>query len=478
MTRIRRPRPADSRSTRRASAAALALTGLLSAAACSGTQSEPRAAAPAVTAGPAAPSPSDDSPPASPAPAGRVVPLTPDVTNKLDAAIKQVMSKVSIPGVTVSYTTPEGSYQRAFGVARTTTGTPMSPYGRMRIGSVTKTLTATAVLRLVDQGKVDLDDPISTYVPHVPGGEEITVRELGEMRSGLYNYTLDPDFQQAFFGNPNRTFTPDELLAYAFKHPANFPPDTKFEYSNTNLILLGLVVEKAGGQPLVDFMNQQVFGPAGLDSTTLPTGAAFPAPYAHGYTNQTLNGTVEDSTGSNSSWVWSAGAAISTLADLTTWSKVLATGAPLLKPDTQAERLRTRSVGTPDLGYGFGVFTTHGWIGDNGALPGYEAVVLYLPEAQASLVILLNTDIVHDGAEPSTFVARAITEIVSPDNVYTVPAPPGSASPSPSTGSPQPSAPATGSPQPSPGSPQPSAPETSAPRPSAPATSAPALHPV
>ncbi|MFJ7909195.1 serine hydrolase domain-containing protein [Kitasatospora sp. NPDC096204] len=440
----RSPRPAVPRSVRAASAA-LALSGLLAVSACSGGSSPARQAGSAVTAEPAALSPT-----ATPtgSPTGAVVALTPDVMSRLDTAIKQAMSEAAIPGVIIGYTTPDGSYQRTFGVADKDAGTPMSPDLYMRIGSVTKTFTTTGILRLVDQGKLGLDDPISKYVPNVPGGDAITLRQLGEMRSGLFNYTLDSDFQQAFFNDPNRPFTPDQLLAYAFKHPANFAPDAKFEYSNTNLILLGLVVEKVGGQPLQDFLNQQVFTPAGLARTSLPTDATFPDPHAHGYTNQTAGGAVEDSTTWNPSWGWAAGAAISDLADLQTWSKVLATGEPLLQPATQAERLKFKSAGdTPDLGYGFGVFDTHGWIGHNGSLPGYEAVVLHLPQAKAGLVILLNTDITHDGSEPSTLVARAITQIVSPNNVYTLPTPPASGSP---TASPSPTTSPTTSPTGSP----------------------------
>ncbi|WP_078911546.1 serine hydrolase domain-containing protein [Streptomyces sp. NRRL WC-3742] len=440
----RRPRPAAHRSVRAASAA-LALTGLLTTAACSGSSkpAEPAAGA-VVTAAPAALSPSPSTAASS---GGAVVPFTPDVTSRLDTAIKQTMSQVGVPGVIVGLTTPDGSYQRAFGVADKTSGTPMSPDLYMRVGSVTKTMTATAVLQLVDQGKVGLDDPISKYVQGVPGGDKISVRDLGDMRSGLYSYSFDPDFQHALFSDPKRPFTPDELLAYAFKHPANFPPGTQYEYSNTNAVLLGVLVEKLTGKSLTDVLGQQVFGPVGMTKTNLPTDAAFPTPHAHGYTNQTLNGDVQDSTDWNPSWGWAAGAAISTLSDLQTWAKVLATGDPLIKPATQAERLKYRGVGTPDLGYGFGIFTTHGWVGHNGSLPGYQSVVMYLPEAKATMVVLLNTDISHEGSEPSTFLARAITQIFSPNNVYTLPTPPASGSASPSASAASPSAsPSTASP--------------------------------
>lgn len=429
---LRRPHPAVPRSVRVASAA-LALTGLLATAACSGSSktADPAAGA-VVTAEPAALSPSASAP-ASASSSGSVVALTPDVQAKLDTAIKQVMSQVDIPGVIVGLTSPDGSYQRAFGVADKSAGTPMSPDLYMRVGSVTKTMTATAVLELVDQGKVGLDDPISKYVQGVPGGDQISIRDLGDMRSGLYSYSFDPDFQKALFTDPKQPFTPDQLLSYAFKHPANFAPGTQYEYSNTNAVLLGVLVEKVTGKSLTDVLGQQVFTPAGMTKTNLPTDAAFPTPHAHGYTNQTLNGDVQDSTDWNPSWGWAAGAAISTLSDLQTWAKVLATGDPVIKPATQAERLKFRGVGTPDLGYGFGVFTTHGWVGHNGSLPGYQSVVTYLPDAKATMVVLLNTDISHEGSEPSTFVARAITQIFSPNNVYTLPTPPASGSASPSS---------------------------------------------
>ncbi|GAA3470646.1 hypothetical protein GCM10018965_051990 [Nonomuraea roseola] len=111
---------------------------------------------------------------------------------------------------------------------------------------------------------------------------------------------------------------------------------------------------------------------------------------------------------------------ISNLQDLRTWARVLATGT-LLTPKTQAERLKTRPATIPGTGYGLGVFDVRGWIGHNGSLPGYQSLTVYLPEAQATLVILINTDISHDGAQPSTLFGQAITRIVTPDHVFDLP---------------------------------------------------------
>ncbi|MFH8384268.1 serine hydrolase domain-containing protein [Kitasatospora sp. NPDC018058] len=448
MTDIRRPRAAAPRTAGRATAAALALTGLLAVSACSsGSKPARQATDPAVTAEPAALSPSATIPP-SPSPgaasSGAVVPLTPDVTSRLDAAIQRVMSQASVPGVSVGIITPGGTYQKSFGVADKTAGTPMDPGLLGRIGSETKTFTATAVLQLVDQGKVSLDDPISQYVDGVPGGAGITVRQLGEMRSGLFPYSSDPDFVNTLINDPNRVFTPDQLLAYGYKHPAVFPPGAQFQYNNSNYILLGKLIENVGRKPADDLLKDQVFTPASLGRTSFPVDGTMPVPYAHGYTDQTPNGDLQDATNWNPSWAWTAGAAISTLADLESWAKTVATGT-LLSPATQAQRLKTLPTGDPGVTYGFGLFDNNGWIGHNGSMPGYESVAVYMPETQSTLVMLLNTDALYQGSEPSSLFANEITKIISPKNVYSIP--PATAAPSaPGSASGSPSHPATNSP--------------------------------
>ncbi|MER6616184.1 serine hydrolase domain-containing protein [Streptomyces xantholiticus] len=347
--------------------------------------------------------------------------LSPAVAARLDTAIRQVMREADVPGVMVSLSAPgKGSYVRAFGVADKATGAPMDPDLYMRIGSETKTFTVTALLELVDQGKVALDDPIAKYIDQVPNGDKITLRNLAGMRSGLFNYSMDEGFVKALESDPTKPFTPQQLLDYAFKHPVQFQPGEKFEYANTNLILLGLVVEKAGGMPLNEFIDQKVVKPAGLRHTVFPTGAQFPSPHAHGYTNQTASGKVEDSTNWDPSWGWAAGAMISDLRDLRSWARTLATGT-LLSPETQAQRLKTESTGVPGAGYGLGIFDVQGWIGHNGSLPGYESLTVYLPESKATLVVLLNTDVLHENTEPSTLFGEAITRIVTPEHVYNIP---------------------------------------------------------
>ncbi|AWZ04032.1 serine hydrolase domain-containing protein [Streptomyces sp. ICC4] len=390
---------------RRACAAAVAV-GLLIAPVAAGSAYGATAPAPSTSA---APSPDADT---------GFVELTPAVAAQLDAAVRQVMRDTKVPGVTVGLWAPgKGSYVKAFGVADKATGAPMKTDLHVRIGSETKTFTVTALLQLVDQGKVGLDDPIGTYIPGVPNGDLITLRELAGMRSGLFNYSEDADFIKKLQADPEQSIAPRQLLDYSFKHPVQFAPGAEFDYSNTNLVLLGLVIEKITGRPLHEVIKQDVLEPAGLRSTVFPTSAALPEPYAHGYTDQTASGKTVDSTHWNPSWAFAAGAMISDLEDLRSWARTLATGT-LLKPATQAERLKTTPMNIPGDGYGLGIFNIQGWIGHNGSIPGYEVLPVYLPEAQATMVILLNTDSQTDGQEPSTLFGEAVTGIVTPGHVY------------------------------------------------------------
>ncbi|MET7689038.1 serine hydrolase domain-containing protein [Streptomyces sp. NPDC005483] len=340
------------------------------------------------------------------------------LATRLDKAIETVRRQTGVPGVVTGLWMPgKGSYVRATGIADKATGEPMNTDVFVRIGSETKTFTATALLKLVDDGRLGLDDPISDYVRNVPNGSHITLRHLAEMRSGLFPYTDDADFQHDLLSDPKRSFTPQQVLAYGFRHKNTFAPGTQFQYSNTNFVLLGLVVEKVSGQRLADFIEKRVLRPARLSHTLLPNRSEFPQPHPHGYTDQTLSGAVTDSTDWNPSWAWAAGGMISDLRDLHRWARIVATGT-LLRPQTQAQRLTMLPTGHPGTSYGLGIFESGGWIGHNGSIPGYETVTVYLPSKKATLVLMINTDITYQGQEPSSLLARAITEIVTPDNVY------------------------------------------------------------
>ncbi|MEU2001181.1 serine hydrolase domain-containing protein [Rhodococcus sp. NPDC019627] len=366
------------------------------------------------------------------------------VAQRLDEAIENTMARASIPGVMVGVWGADGNYVKAFGVADKSSGAPMETDFYSRIGSVTKTFTVTGVLQLVDEGKVGLDDPIGKYIDGVPLGDQITIRQLARMQSGLANYSANEDFQKALIADPKANFTPQQLLGYAYAQPATFPPGQGFEYSNTNTTLLGLVVEKVSGMSLADYVTQKIIDPLEMADTSFPNSNAIPEPHPQGYTEQTADGKETTATDWNPSWGWAAGAMISTLEDLHIWAPALATGT-LLQSATQEQRLQTVTAPglSTDVGYGLGIFDIAGWIGHNGSIPGYQTVSVYLPEKEMTLAIMINTDVPYEGSEPSTALATAITEIISPDHVYRLRAdvqdPSATSAPSTTPGTPQPS---------------------------------------
>ncbi|HUQ62784.1 MAG TPA: serine hydrolase domain-containing protein [Acidimicrobiales bacterium] len=327
----------------------------------------------------------------------------------------------SVPGVIVGIWSPAGDYVRAFGVADKATRAPVKTDFYSRLGSETKTFTITALLQLVDDGKLSLDDPIAKYIDDIVNGDQVTLREMARMQSGLPSYTFTKDFQKALFADPHQSFTPQELVNFVAGQPAVFPPGEGWQYSNTNTVLLGMVIEKVSGKPLQEFFKERIFTPLKMSDTIFATNQAFPEPHAQGYTVDDTTSTEQVATDWNPSWGWAAGSMISTLDDLHIWAPAMATGK-LLKPETQAQRLQTVPLPKhpPEVGYGLGLFNIYGWIGHNGSLPGYQSVTMYLPEKDTTVVLLINTDTDYNGAEPSTGLATAITQVITPNNVYSL----------------------------------------------------------
>jgi D-alanyl-D-alanine carboxypeptidase len=343
-------------------------------------------------------------------------------TSRLDRAIRQEMRQEGVPGAIVGVWTPKRNYVRAFGVADTSTRAPMRVDFSHRIGSITKTFTVTAVLQLVDQGKVGLDDPISKSVAGVPDGDQITIRELARMQSGLFDYLNDEDFQNSLVANPQQQWTTDQLLQIAFRHPPVFAPGTSFKYTNTNTVLLGVLVQTLTGQPIETYIDQHIVKPLNLDHTAFPTANDIPSPHANGYVDVPGESQLQDVTDWSASWGGAAGAMYSHLDDMRTWAKAFGTGA-LLSPATQAERLATVPYpGEPDgTTYGLGLEGFNGWVGHCGDLFGYNSVELYLPSERATLVIFANIYPSQDLTRtPVVVLANAVSKIVSPANVIPV----------------------------------------------------------
>lgn len=339
--------------------------------------------------------------------------------NEINATLSKAFAESQAPGVAVGIWIPgEGSYIAAKGFADLRSRAPMRSSYFFRIGSITKTFTVTALLILADERKLGLDDPVSKYVDFVPNGDRITLRMLANMTSGLHSYTEDDAMVKAILGNPNRVWTPRELVDVGLKHPPDFAPGAGWHYSNTNTVLLGMILEKVSGQRIQDLFDQKIDGPLRLRHTIWPTSSQMPSPHASGYTEQTLDGTRANATNRDPSWAFTAGALVSTLADLRTWVTSYTTGS-LVSPDMQKERLTwvTLPPNTPVRHYGLGIGEDNGWLGHTGELPGYNVAGYYLPAKKAVIVVMVNSDIPAGKANPAPMIFKALAGLLTPQNV-------------------------------------------------------------
>ncbi|MFN8025931.1 MAG: serine hydrolase domain-containing protein [Acidimicrobiia bacterium] len=330
---------------------------------------------------------------------------------KLDAAAQASFEVAAAPGAIVGVRTPKGTWINAYGEADPTTGAPMTTDMHMRIGSVTKTVTGTVILQLAEQGKLSLDDPIEKYVSGIPNGSDITLRMLANMTSGIASYYTDP-FLDRYFANPQGAFTPSELVAYGVTESPIFAPGKRFDYSNTNTVLLGQVIEKVTGRPVADVLAENITGPLQLTGTVWPEDSTvIPAPYANGYTLQGGGDPANptDATNWNPSFGWTAGAYISTVADMLNYDEALATGHGLVSTATQKARLK--SFPKP-AGYGFAIGCSDGWIGHTGELPGYNTTVYYDTTSATAVVVMVNSDIKSGNCPDSPTLTDTPRELV------------------------------------------------------------------
>ncbi|GAA2449401.1 serine hydrolase domain-containing protein [Streptomyces mauvecolor] len=265
------------------------------------------------------------------------------------------------------------------GVADVTTGAKVPVDGQVRIGSNTKTFTAVVVLQLVGEGEVGLDAPVDTYLPGLVRGDgidgrRITVRQLLQHTSGLPEYGdhLDDHALQ------DQYYDPRDLLDIALRHKAHFVPGAKWEYSNTNYLLAGLIVQKVTGRPLAEEMDRRVIKRIGLRHTYFPVPGdrTIREPQPKGYYQDEAGAPLRDFTDIDPSWGWAAGQLISTNSDVNRFFGALLAGR--LLPAAQLAQMRTTvPVGAGGAGYGLGLMSrplSCGGVywGHGGDIPGYE----------------------------------------------------------------------------------------------------------
>jgi len=313
--------------------------------------------------------------------------------SSLEALVEQV-SDAGAPGVLLLVRDGDGTSTTVRGIAAG--DRPLRASDRFRVGSVTKTFVAVVVLQLVADGRVGLGDTVERWLPGlVPGGDEITVRQLLSHTSGLYDYVEDPRVFGAYAQDPGHAWAPRELIGLALEHPARLAPGERYAYSSTNYLLLGLIVEAATGARLEDALEARVFEPLGLDETSFDPRYVR-GPYAHGHRAPSHQGVVtgapRDTSEEAASWAWAAGAVVSTAEDLSRFFAALL-GGRLLKAPLLQEMETLVPGGALRYGLGLAAFPTpcgDAW-GHTGNAQGTVTVAWNRRDASRQVVLVVNT---------------------------------------------------------------------------------------
>lgn len=276
---------------------------------------------------------------------------------------------------------------------------PITGTDHLRIASVAKAYSGAVALALVRDGTLGIDDTVGRWLPSQPAAwHPVTVRQLLQHTSGVPDFSTSPAFIDALKASLTVAPPPEQLLTYVADQPLGFAPGTRYHYSNSDNVLVGLIVQSATGGTYADALSSLVATPLGLEQTTLPTGTDVPAPLAHGY-DRSDNGAPEDVTGIIAAgWTWASGGVVSTPLDSNTFIRAYASGKLTNQLGRAAQRtVRPGSSEPPGPGEnraGMAIFrydTRCGTVyGHTGNTPGYTHFIAATPDGTRSAVVAVN----------------------------------------------------------------------------------------
>lgn len=345
--------------------------------------------------------------------------FTADQKQQMENIVNAKITQYNIPGVIAAVWVPNtGTWIKTFGSANTATGEAMSSGMSFRIASISKTFIATIALQLQEEGLLDLDDTLDKYItsPAVPNANIITLRQLANMSSGLFDYTDDEEFDALQTADPLREWTPAELVEFGIRHEPYFAPGTSYHYSNTNFILLGMIIESVTGNSVQEEVSARIAEPLKLPNTYLATQTTMPEYSSHGYKLGGDGSTIQDITTISPSYAGSAGAIISNINELKTWVEALGKGT-LITPESHDEQFTwVDEPDSPITKYGLGVMKVGNFIGHEGHIDGFNSVAMYLPSNGAVIVVMQNLNPSATAGIAGTIFAN-IAKVVLPNDV-------------------------------------------------------------
>ncbi len=314
------------------------------------------------------------------------------VIARVDSLTKDYMALKKAPAVSIAVVRGKDTLvMKGYGLASREANRAATASTVYRIGSITKQFTAAGIMREVEQGKIMLDDPITKYLPDIPThGRRVTVYNLLSHTSGVHNYTDKPEWVKRW----GEEMTPRQIVAFVDRDTLDFVPGTKYSYSNTGYVLLGMILEKVTGQPYAAYLQKQFFAPLGLTQTSYCADRPKDPQFAEGYA--ATSGTVKPAEYLNITQPFSAGALCSTVRDLVKWHRALVdgrvVGARSYSLMTAADTLNNGSK----INYGFGLVPGQlggkRMIGHSGGINGFTTYGLYMPDENLNVIVLTNSD--------------------------------------------------------------------------------------
>jgi CubicO group peptidase (beta-lactamase class C family) len=334
--------------------------------------------------------------------------LPAEMQQKIDKVATDALTKTGVPSASVAVVKDaQIAYLHAYGNARLDPSTPAKPEMRYSIGSISKQFTAAAILLLQEQGKLSLDDKVGKFIPGVARANEVTIRQLLSHTSGYQDY-WPQDYVMPMMLEP---VTAQKILDTWARKPLDFEPGAKWQYSNTNYVIAGLIVEKASGQPLLQFLQERVFTPLNMKSVADIDKAKLGDTDPTGYLRYAL-GPPRPAPKEGSGWLFAAGELAMPAEDLAKWD-ISIMNQKLLKPasyrDFETEVLLKNGLGT---GYGLGVDVRselgHRSLSHGGEVSGFTSANVIFPDERVAVVVLTN----QDAAGASGAIARGIAPLL------------------------------------------------------------------
>jgi CubicO group peptidase (beta-lactamase class C family) len=326
---------------------------------------------------------------------------------RVDSLVNDYMAVRKAPAVSVALLRGSDTLvMKGYGLASVEAKRPATASTVYRIGSITKQFTSAAIMRLVEQGKISLDDDLSKYLPDFPlQGRKVTIRQLLNHTSGIHSYTADTMWAKTW----GQDLTPRQIVGFVDNTPFDFAPGAGYRYNNTGYVLLGMVLDKVTGQPYAAHLQKELFTPLGLRQTSYCPSRTTDTTHAAGYAVE--GGNVKPAVYLSMTHPYSAGALCSTVRDLVKWQRALAGGrvvsaaslARMTTPDTvgfTGQRL--------NYGYGLGPGQLQGKrsVGHGGGVHGFTTSSVYFPDDSVNVVVFTNSD---GGPDPLALnIVRAV----------------------------------------------------------------------